>query len=89
MMDIFIILTFFLNAFLFLLYGIDKWKAVHKKRRIREIVLVLPSFFFMSIGAMLGMIVFNHKTSKPKFRFLIPFSFILNIIFFIALKKLP
>ena len=71
-----------LNLITFILFGIDKYKAVHKKYRIKESLLITMSFLFSSIGAMLGMIVFNHKTSKAKFRFFVPLSFVVNIICF-------
>ncbi len=75
------------NCVVFILYGIDKYKAKHRKWRISELMLVASAYIFASIGAMLGMIVFNHKTSKTKFRVLIPLSFVFNIICIIAIKK--
>lgn len=68
------------NFFVFSLYGADKYKAVHQKYRISESILIAPAFFLAAFGAMLGMIIFNHKTSKIKFRVLIPLAFIINII---------
>ena len=48
--------------------------------RISENALIFPAFLFGSTGAMLGMIIFNHKTSKIKFRICIPLSVIVNIL---------
>ncbi len=76
------------NAVVFVLYGIDKLKAVRGKYRISEKVLLTLPFFMASLGAMLGMIVFNHKTSKTKFRIIIPLSFIINILIFILFTNL-
>ena len=76
------------NAAVFVLYGIDKLKAVRGKHRISEKVLLTLPFFMASLGAMLGMIVFNHKTSKTKFRIIIPLSFIINILIFILFTNL-
>ena len=67
------------NAMVFLLYGIDKRKAVRGAWRISEASLISVSFLMGSLGALFGMIVFNHKTKKMKFRLLIPFSFLVNI----------
>lgn len=78
----------FWNIFVFILYGIDKFKARHHKYRISELTLILPGFFMASLGAMLGMIVFNHKTSKTKFRIFIPLAFIVNIIIIVLLKQM-
>ena len=68
------------NIITALLYGIDKYCARKKKRRISEKCLILVAFLFGNLGAMLGMIIFNHKTSKTKFRILIPLSFIVDIL---------
>ncbi len=70
-----------INIFTFLLFGFDKLKAKNKGFRVPEIVLILLSLFFGGVGAILGMVVFNHKTSKPAFRIIVPLSFALNFIF--------
>ena len=80
-MKIAIIVIVILNVFLTVLYGVDKVRAKRNKWRIKEATLIFPAFLFGSIGAMLGMIIFNHKTSKTKFRFFIPFAFVLNLVF--------
>ncbi|MBQ8541470.1 MAG: DUF1294 domain-containing protein [Clostridia bacterium] len=75
------------NFILFIMYGIDKFKARRRMWRISEFMLVAPAYIFASFGAMLGMIVFNHKTSKAKFRILIPLSFVFNVLCAVAIKK--
>lgn len=67
------------NAIVFLIYGIDKWKAKRKAWRIPESFLIGISFLLGSFGALFGMVLFNHKTKKMKFRLLVPFSFLLHI----------
>lgn len=67
------------NAAVFTIYGLDKLFAVSKKQRISELCLALSAVFMGALGAALGMIVFNHKTSKKKFRFLVPAALLLNI----------
>lgn len=67
------------NIFTMLLYGIDKLRARKHKWRISETALIVPAFLLGGTGAMLGMVIFNHKTSKAKFRFLVPLAFVLNI----------
>ena len=71
------------NLTVTLMYGLDKYFSKAKMRRISEKALILPAFLLGSIGAMLGMILFNHKTSKIKFRLMIPLAFIINIIVFV------
>ena len=74
------ILLILWNSVFMVLYGIDKFRARRGEWRISEKVLIFPAFLLGSIGAMLGMIVFNHKTSKIKFRILIPLAFVVNIL---------
>lgn len=69
------------NIIVTLLYGMDKGRARKKVWRISEGSLIISAFLFASVGAMLGMILFNHKTSKMKFRLLIPLAFVVNVLF--------
>lgn len=72
------------NIFVFILYGIDKLNARAHRRRIRETTLISVAFVLGGAGAMFGMIVFNHKTSKIKFRILIPLAMIVNVLAIVA-----
>ena len=72
------------NIIVFFMYGIDKLKAKRSKWRINENALIVSAFLFGGIGAALGMIVFNHKTSKTKFRILVPIAVIAGIAVLIA-----
>jgi len=69
------------NCFVMMLYGTDKLCAQKGARRIRESVLLSSAFLLGGAGAMLGMVLFHHKTSKMKFRILVPLAFILSIYF--------
>ena len=60
------------NLIAFVLFGIDKQKAVHGKWRIPESVLILTAICGGGIGAYLGMRIFHHKTRKPLFAFGVP-----------------
>ena len=68
------------NIIVALIYGIDKLLAKGKKRRMSERFLLFIAFLLGGTGAMFGMVIFNHKTSKMKFRLLVPFYIALNII---------
>ena len=70
-----------------LTYGIDKIKARRGARRIREATLLFLAFLFGGIGAMFGMVLFNHKTSKIKFRLLIPLAFVSSVALNFLLAK--
>ncbi len=76
------------NVSMFILYGADKVFAKKKCRRIRESILLLLPLFMGSFGAMFGMVVFNHKTSKPRFRVWIPAEVVLHIALIALLNYL-
>ena len=61
-----------INILTFLIFGIDKWKARRGKWRIPEGTLIWMSIIGGSIGALLGMYLFHHKTQKRKFSLGIP-----------------
>ena len=74
-----------INLVTFLIFGLDKWKAKRKEkkesvRRVPEKTLFLLSALGGSIGALLGMKAFHHKTLHKSFRFGIPAILILQIV---------
>jgi len=80
-----IALYFIWNVFAFIVYGFDKYCAKKSRRRISEKILVLSALFQGAVGAMFAMVIFNHKTSKMKFRFLIPLFVFENLVVFYTL----
>lgn len=56
-----------INIIVFLMYGIDKIQAKNKLSRISERWLFFLSVIGGSLGALLGMFTFRHKTRKIKF----------------------
>ena len=60
------------NVAAFLVFGIDKWKAVKGRWRIPEKTLILLAAAGGSVGAWLAMRMFRHKTRKPVFMYGIP-----------------
>ena len=68
-----------INIVTFFLYGIDKWKAKCSKWRIEESTLLWWAAFGGSIGALLGMKVWHHKTLHKKFKYGIPAILIAQI----------
>ena len=74
-----------INLMTFLVFGFDKLKAKYKEkhegaRRVPEKTLFLLSILGGSIGALLGMRVFHHKTLHRSFRYGIPAILILQIL---------
>ena len=68
-----------INVAAFFLYGIDKWKAQRNKWRITEARLLRIALAGGSIGALLGMKIWHHKTLHNKFRFGHPAILILQL----------
>lgn len=67
------------NIITFSMFGLDKRKAVKKRRRISEKTLITCAFLMGGLGALAGMLVFRHKTRHWKFRVLVPVALVLNI----------
>ena len=56
-----------INLVLFIMMGVDKWKARRHRWRIPEKVLLGTAIIGGSAGGILGMLIFHHKTKHPKF----------------------
>ena len=84
-MYIFIIYIFIIKNLAFIIMGIDKFKAINNRYRVSENFLFSISFAFGSLGILLGMYIFRHKTKHITFKIGIPFFLILNIICFITI----
>lgn len=54
------------NIIVFILYGVDKYKARHKRWRTPESTLLVGAVLGV-FGALAGMHFFRHKTKKMKF----------------------
>lgn len=64
----------------FAAFGIDKYKAIHHKWRIRESALFAIAILGGSVGCLIGMRVFHHKTLHPSFRIGIPLILVVELI---------
>ena len=67
-----------INIITFLVFGYDKWQAKNNKRRISEFNLLLLAGVGGTIGGLIGMNFFKHKTNK--------FSFILSFYAIVILQ---
>ena len=72
-----------INAFSYLLMLVDKVKAKKKRRRIPERTLLLVCAIGGSIGGMIGMKLFRHKTVHPQFTMGIPVMLAVQVSLFI------
>ena len=71
-MQVSVLYLIVINILTFLVFGIDKRKARKGRWRIPEATLIGLSAAGGSIGALLGMRLFRHKTQKRKFTLGIP-----------------
>lgn len=68
-----------INVVTFLLYGNDKSRARRHAWRIPEKTLLGAAVIGGSVGALLGMSIFHHKTRKPAFYIGVPLILIIQI----------
>ena len=81
-----------INIVTFLVYGIDKWrstsgrllptgrkKAKQGSWRISEATLLILAVIGGSIGALLGMKIWHHKTMHKKFKYSLPLILLVQI----------
>ena len=61
-----------INIITFAVFGIDKKKAIDGKFRIKELTLFILSLLGGSLGGLIAMHTFHHKTRKWYFKFGMP-----------------
>lgn len=69
-----------INVIAFGVYGLDKYKAKAGSWRTPEKTLLLLAAVGGSIGALLGMKVFHHKTMHKKFYIGVPLILVLQLL---------
>ena len=70
-----------INVITFAFYGMDKWRAMTRQWRIREKKLIGLALIGGSVGAMIGMTIFHHKTRKWYFKLGIPAILVIQVSF--------
>ena len=68
-----------INIIGFVLFGIDKRRAVRHAWRIKESTLFITAIIGGSVGCIIGMQVFRHKTKHMKFIVGMPMILIFQI----------
>ena len=76
-----------INILSFIIMGIDKLQAIRNRQRISEISLLFISLIGGSLGTLLSMFTFRHKTKKAKFIILIPLFLIISIYLYTNQKR--
>ena len=68
------------NIMAFSLFGIDKSAAIQQKQRIPNRVLLLTAVFGGSLGSLVGMYTFRHKTKKWYYTITVPALLLIQIV---------
>lgn len=69
----------FMSLITFILYFIDKKKAIKNVERTKEKTLLSMTAFGGAVGALFGSLIFRHKTNKSYFVITIFLSLIIQI----------
>ena len=75
---------FIINALGFLFMLVDKQKAKKKRWRISERVMMIIAASGGSLGVLIGMLIFRHKTKHPKFIIGVPLLILMHLIIALA-----
>lgn len=78
-----------INILGFVLMGMDKWKAKSRKWRIPEASLFMVAILGGSVGSIIGIYTFRHKTKHKKFTIGMPIILVAQIILVIWLYLSP
>lgn len=82
---IFAIYIAIVNLIAYILYATDKYKSKKTGWRISERALIISALVGGSVGALLAMKMFRHKTKHKKFTLGVPFILVLQIILLLLL----
>nr|WP_199002705.1 DUF1294 domain-containing protein [Flavobacterium sp. ASV13] len=85
-MEVLLLYFLFVNIIVFILAGYDKYQARKNKQRIPENTLFFLEAVGGTIGLLLAMLFFRHKTGKSSF--IVKFSFILFLQIVLVYLKL-
>ena len=69
-----------INIATFIVYGLDKYFAIHDMWRISEKALIALAVAGGSIGAYVAMFTFRHKTRHKNFTIGVPVIFVCQVI---------
>ncbi len=86
-----LLITYFaaMNVIGLFLMGLDKHKAKKHLWRIPESTLFITAVIGGSVGCIIGMYVFRHKTRRWYFVYGMPAILVLQIALFIAILRAP
>lgn len=77
--QIFLLYLAAVNLFTFVIFALDKSRAVHGRWRIPEHTLLLAAFLGGSLGGLAAMYLLHHKTRNPKFYISLPLFLLFHL----------
>jgi len=69
-----------INIITFVLFAVDKWKAIHGRWRIRTITLMGFALAGGTVGGLLAMYIFRHKTKTASFTVGLPVMLVVHVV---------
>ena len=68
------------NILTIIVFGVDKMNAKSNRQRVRIMTLLGLAFIGGSVGALIGMYVFHHKTKKAYFTVGVPLILLMQVV---------
>lgn len=68
------------NILTFIVFGVDKMNAKFNRQRVRIVTLLGLAFIGGSVGALIGMYGFHHKTKKAYFTVGVPLILLMQVV---------
>ena len=68
------------NILTFIVFGVDKMNAKSNRQRVRIVTLLGLTFIGGSVGALIGMYGFHHKTKKAYFTVGVPLILLMQVV---------
>lgn len=81
------IYLFIINIIALLAFRVDKKLSKTHHRRISEQTLLTMAVLGGSLGALFGMLLYRHKTKKPKFQIGVPVILLVQSILYYYFMK--
>ena len=75
-----------INVVTFVVFVVDKVRAVRGAWRVREATLLGLSLVGGSVGGILGMCLARHKIRKPRFRYGLPIMLVVQVVVVFLLR---
>ncbi len=88
MLEILLVYLGIINFITFITFAVDKRAAIRQRPRVRVRTLLGLAFVGGSLGGLLAMYLFRHKTKKRLFTVGIPLMMIVQIVAIVYLIKL-